>query len=83
MYTQLNEEMNKTPLTVKILLGLAILTTGILLILFIVFMISFSDLGTLINDGTKTLTDLQEIMPEIKHSLQLIQNICKKNKNFC
>jgi len=83
MYRQLNEEINQTPLAVKILIGLACVSTLLQIIMFGAFLISFGDLGTLVNDGSKTLVDLQELIPDVKHSLQLIQNICTKHKDFC
>lgn len=83
MYTRLNEEMERTPCNVKILLCLTSMSTLLLVIMFTAFVASLSDMSTLLTDGAKTLQDFQRLMPDVEDSLQLLQRICHKNPKLC
>lgn len=83
MYRQLNEEINATPVMVKAILCLSCLSTLMLVIIFTAFLASFSDLGALMSDGTKTLQDLQRLIPDAEQSLTIMKNICKHNPKLC
>jgi len=90
MYRQLNEEMERTPLPIKVLLCLGSVSTCILVIVFVTTLVYLSDVNTLIRDGAQTIRDLniilpdvQEIIPQVKSSVTLLEKICSKNKNLC
>lgn len=83
MYRQLNEEINTTPMVVKAILCLSCINTLMLIIMFTAFLTSLSDLGTLMTDGTKTLQDLQRLIPDAEQSLVIMKNICKHNPKLC
>jgi hypothetical protein len=83
MYRQLNEEINTTPVTVNAILCLSCLSTLMLIIIFVAFLASLSDLGALMTDGTKTLQDLQRLLPDAEQSLAIMKNICKNDPKLC
>jgi len=83
MYTRLNEEIERTPCNVKVLLCLTSVSTLLLVIIFTAFLVSLSDMNTLLTDGAKTLQDFQRLMPDAKESLQLLHRICKRNPKLC
>lgn len=83
MYRQLNEEINTTPDIVKVILCLSCSTSLMLVIMFVAFLASLSDLGTLMNDGTKTLQDLQRLIPDVEQSLTIMKHICQNDPNLC
>ncbi len=83
MYRQLNEEINTTPVIVKAILCLTCITTLMLIIMFAAFLASLSDLGTLMTDGTKTLQDLQRLIPDVEQSLVIMKHICKNDPKLC
>ena len=79
----MNEEINTTPVIVKVILCLSCLTSIMLVIMFVAFLASLSDLGTLMNDGTKTLQDLQRLIPDVEQSLTIMKHICKNDPKLC
>lgn len=90
MYSQLSEEIEKTPASVKALLCMAATTTILILIMFIMMIVYLSDLNTLIHDGAQTIRDLnvilpdiQQIIPQVKNSVVILKKICNKNTDLC
>lgn len=83
MYTRMNEEIERTPWTVKALLCSSAVSTLLLIIMFTAFLVSLSDLGTLLTDGSDTLQDMKLLVPEARKSLALLEKLCHKHPNMC
>ena len=83
MYNQLNEEIERTPCTVKTLLVLSFVSTLLLVILFTAALVSLSDFGTLLTDGAQTLQDMQRILPDAERSLRILEKLCAKQPSLC
>lgn len=83
MYTRINDEIERTPWTVKTLLCMTTTSTLLLLIIFTAFLVSLSDLNTLMTDGSDTLQDMKRLIPEADKSLAILQKLCSKNPKLC
>jgi len=83
MYRQMNEEIERVPWTVKTLLCLSFVSTLLLIVMLCMLFAFVANFRTLLVDASATLGDMKRVLPDVQHSIHILNKLCNHNPDMC